>query len=156
MNTFKLSALLLLLLVVATSCKTKKNATATETETAEVIDDKVKMIHMTESMLLPKPIDAVNIKSVSIKGDILILDVAYSGCAEHDFVLYGNRAYRKSLPPKIGLALVHDAHGDKCRKLSTQKLYFNIRNIRYPGKDKDYTVVVYVNQDPGNFVDYKY
>lgn len=155
MIPIKLPIMMLLILIGTASCKAKKEA-ASNTTTVESVEDDVKVIHMTDAFLLPKPIDAVNINSLRIKGDILEIDVSYGGCQEHDFVLYGNRAYQKSLPPKIGLALIHDAHGDKCRKLSSKKLFFNIKNIRYPDKDKDYVVVVYVNQDPGKSVDYKY
>jgi len=146
---------MLLLLIGTASCKAKKEA-ADNPATEESVQDNVKMIHMTDAFLLPKSIDVVNINSLRIKGDILEIDVSYGGCKEHDFVLYGNRAYQKSLPPKIGLALIHDAHGDKCRKLSSKKLFFNIKSIRYPDKDKDYVVVVYVNQESGKSVDYKY
>jgi hypothetical protein len=111
---------------------------------------------MGETFLLPKSIDNVTINSVDIKGDILEINVSYGGCGLHDFVLYGNRSYQKSLPPKLGLALIHDAHGDNCKKQSTETLYFNIKPIRYPNKDEDYVIVVYVNQESGKSVDYKY
>ena len=154
MKLIKLYGIVICLLLANSACKSKKPTVSNDsTVTTEPVAPK---IQMKETMLLPKPIDFVNINNLSITGDILEIDITYSGCEKHDFTLYGNRAYQKSLPPKIGLALIHDAHGDKCRKQSTKKLYFNIKDIRYPGKKEDYVVVVYVNQDPGKSADYKY
>ncbi|MBT4776579.1 MAG: hypothetical protein HON99_12750 [Crocinitomicaceae bacterium] len=154
MKLIKLSGIVICSLLATSACKSKKPAVAAdEALSAEPI---VANIQMKETMLLPKPIDFVNINSLSITGDILEIDATFSGCEKHDFTLYGNRAYQKSLPPKIGLALIHDAHGDKCRKQSTKKLYFNIKDIRYPTKQEDYVIVVYVNQNSGKSADYKY
>lgn len=154
MRLIKISGLLVLFLMVATACKTKKD-TADDSK-GDTKDQVVNDIQMTDAFMLPKAIDPVTINGLSIDGDILEIDVSYGGCKLHDFVLYGNRFYQKSLPPKIGLALIHDAHGDKCKKQTTEKLYFNIKDIRYPGKEKDYVIVVYVNQNSGKSVDYKY
>ncbi|MBT6030906.1 MAG: hypothetical protein HOH13_11410 [Crocinitomicaceae bacterium] len=154
MKLIKLSGIVICSLLATSACKSKKPAVAAdEALSAEPI---VANIQMKETMLLPKPIDFVNINNLSITGDILEIDATFSGCEKHDFTLYGNRAYQKSLPPKIGLALIHDAHGDKCRKQSTKKLYFNIKDIRYPTKQEDYVIVVYVNQNSGKSADYKY
>ena len=154
MTLIKLSGIVICSFLATSACKSKKPAVAAdEALSAEPI---VANIQMKATMLLPKPIDFVNINSLSITGDILEIDATFSGCEKHDFTLYGNRAYQKSLPPKIGLALIHDAHGDKCRKQSTKKLYFNIKDIRYPTKQEDYVIVVYVNQNSGKSADYKY
>ncbi|MBT6515603.1 MAG: hypothetical protein HOK65_12635 [Crocinitomicaceae bacterium] len=154
MKLIKLSGIVICSLLATSACKSKKPAVAAdEALSTEPI---VANIQMKETMLLPKPIDFVNINNLSITGDILEIDATFSGCEKHDFTLYGNRAYQKSLPPKIGLALIHDAHGDKCRKQSTKKLYFNIKDIRYPTKQEDYVIVVYVNQNSGKSADYKY
>ncbi|MDA8714780.1 hypothetical protein N9M27_02785 [Flavobacteriales bacterium] len=154
MKLIKLTGIVICFFAITSACKAKKQSASTdEALSSEPI---IANIKMKETMLLPKPIDFVNINSLSITGDILEIDATFSGCGKHDFTLYGNRAYQKSLPPKIGLALIHDAHGDKCRKQSTKKLYFNIKDIRYPTKQEDYVVVVYVNQNSGTSADYKY
>ncbi len=143
---------------VAIGCKTKGGATGDgDADTGDASTEKVvKDITMTESFMLPKAIDPVTVEELSIDGDILEIEVSYGGCGEHEFTLYGNRSFQKSLPPKLGLALIHDGQGDQCKKRSTQTLYFNIKDIRYPGKDSDYVIVVYVNGDSGKSVDYKY
>ena len=156
MRLIKISGVFALLILMSVSCKTKKDSSKGDTSKADGQEQVVTDIQMTESLLLPKPIDPVTINSISITGDVLEIDVSYGGCKLHDFVLYGNHSYQKSLPPKLGLALIHSAHGDKCKKITTKKMYYNIKDIRYPGKDKDYVLIVYVNQNVGKSADYKY
>lgn len=138
------------------SCKSKKDVTGTDTPEA-LVEIEVSDIQMTESLMLPKSIDPVTVNSLKMVGvDTLAINVSYGGCKLHDFVLYGNHSYQKSLPPKIGLALIHDAKGDQCQKQTTKTLYFNINEVRYPSNKEDYIVVVYVNQNVGQSIDYKY
>jgi len=158
MRLFKFSGLVIIMMLLVVSCKSKKDTTDTGSDTPEVTAEmEVSEIQMSESLMLPKAIDAVTVNSLKMVGiDTLAVNVSYGGCKLHDFVLYGNHSYQKSLPPKIGLALIHDAHGDKCKKQTTETLYFNIKEIRVPDHKEDYVVVVYVNQSVGLSVDYKY
>jgi hypothetical protein len=74
----------------------------------------------------------VNVDSLKIKGDTLSIFVNYGGgCKEHNFELYSNGAYAKSLPPKLTLYLVHTNNNDRCRELIMRELKFNISNIKY-------------------------
>ncbi|MBL4705165.1 MAG: hypothetical protein JKY54_11625 [Flavobacteriales bacterium] len=156
MRLIKISGMLALLIIISISCKTKKGSS--DNGTTDTQDKVVTDIQISEALMLPKKIDPVTINSLHMEegSDVIEIDVSYGGCKLHDFVLYGNHSYQKSLPPKIGLALIHDAHGDKCKKQTTEKLYFNIKDIRVPDHKEDYIVVVYVNQSVGKSVDYKY
>ena len=161
MKVLRLTGVLVMIFAL-TACKTSKD-TSDDSESGDntltTQEMEISNIEMSSGFMLPKAIDPITINSLKMvegKEDILEIDVSYGGCGLHDFVLYGNRSYQKSLPPKLGLALIHDAHGDKCKKQTNAKLYFNIKEIRYPDKDEDYVIVVYVNSNSGKSVDYKY
>ena len=50
-----------------------------------------------------------------IRGDVLYLDVAYSGgCAAHAFPLYAADVFAESWPVQAQLALAHDDNDDAC------------------------------------------
>lgn len=69
--------------------------------------------------------DPAIIKSVNITGNLVTLDVEYTGgCATHTFDLY-------VLPPDIsainpGFYLSHDAKGDDCKSLIDETISFNL------------------------------
>lgn len=76
---------------------------------------------------------STNILNVTLEGDLLALDVSYSGgCEEHSFELLGNPYLMKSFPPKRGVQLYHNSNGDSCRELIEETLLFNISILGVP------------------------
>lgn len=70
------------------------------------------------------------ITAVNLDGNILSLDVEYSGgCQDHSFEFVGSSAIMKSLPPKRSVKLVHDSNGDTCRELISETIKFDIRAL---------------------------
>jgi hypothetical protein len=70
------------------------------------------------------------ITSVKLEGNILTLDVEYSGgCEDHSFEFIGSAAIMKSLPPKRAVQLVHNSNGDSCRELISETIKFDIRAL---------------------------
>ena len=78
------------------------------------------------------PSDLIQITGVTISGNIMSIDVNYSGgCEEHNFQLIGSENIAKSLPPIRSVKLVHNANGDACRKLEERTLVFDISDLTY-------------------------
>ncbi|MCH2225227.1 MAG: hypothetical protein MK066_10710 [Crocinitomicaceae bacterium] len=74
--------------------------------------------------------DATSISSASIEGNILTLSLSYSGgCEKHVFDLLGSFSVMKSLPAKRSIKLIHNANGDKCRKLVEETIKFDISDL---------------------------
>lgn len=68
---------------------------------------------------------------VSIKGDIVSVAVEYAGgCEKHDFALLLLPGFAKTYPPTVDLYLVHDAHGDSCKKLSSGTYEFELTTVK--------------------------
>lgn len=117
----------LFLALVALSCGTKKNAENGEVkteknETTPVTMDIVKVWAKTGEMSKEHG-DPIQIDTVEIRGNIMYIDVTYSGgCEEHSFEVIGSNAIAKSLPPIRAIQLVHNANGDTCRELKKVKL----------------------------------
>lgn len=134
--------------VTVTSCKTQKPVTETN-------DKDVKEVIVDDSYSQPEDMASVDISKVEINGDILSITVSYSGgCEEHDFKLYFNGMYMKSLPPKITLMLYHDNKGDSCRSIVEKTLKFDIKGVREKGKTTGEIMVKVSGME--NVVSYKY
>ncbi|MDG1332726.1 MAG: hypothetical protein P8P74_10370 [Crocinitomicaceae bacterium] len=74
--------------------------------------------------------DQTTITGVSLEGNILSLDIEYSGgCQDHSFEFVGSAAIMKSLPPKRVVKLVHIANSDTCRELISETIKFDIRAL---------------------------
>jgi hypothetical protein len=70
------------------------------------------------------------IGAVKLEGNILSLDVEYSGgCKDHSFEFVGSAAIMKSLPAKRAVKLVHDSNDDTCRELVSETIKFDIRAL---------------------------
>jgi len=70
------------------------------------------------------------ITGVSLEGNILSLDVEYSGgCKDHSFELVGSAMIMKSMPPKRTVKLVHNSNDDTCRELVSETIKFNIKTL---------------------------
>lgn len=87
--------------------------------------------------------DPFDVSSVRIEGDILAVQVRYSGgCATHDFVLLDTGIATRSIPPQHRLHLVHDAHGDACEAYLTRDLFFDISPLKKVYSSLDQVVIL--------------
>jgi hypothetical protein len=76
------------------------------------------------------------INTVSLEGNVLSMNVSYSGgCEEHEFTLLGSKMISKSLPPQRGITLYHQNNNDSCRELITEDLAFDISDFAYGEKE---------------------
>ncbi len=74
--------------------------------------------------------DPINIQSVLVSGNTLILTVSYSGgCEEHSFDMVGSQFTAKSLPPIRQLKLIHKNNGDKCKAIIGKTILVDIRDM---------------------------
>jgi hypothetical protein len=153
MKTNYLLTIVILMSLLMLNCKSRKQTADKEKNKS---NQAVSAITVHESYSYPKDAAPFEITKASIKGDILTLDVSYSGgCKDHSFSLHGTKMYMKSMPPKLGIFLEHEANGDSCRELKTEQLNFNISEIKYPGTEKDYTIIISINNYEGE-IEYKY
>lgn len=73
-----------------------------------------------------------NILDINLKGNIITLDIDYSGgCKVHEFDLVGSVFIMKSLPPKRGIKLFHNSNGDDCREKIITSIHFDISEFAY-------------------------
>ncbi len=74
--------------------------------------------------------DAVTITEAKLEGNILSLNIEYSGgCKDHSYDLIGSEAVMKSMPPKRAVNLIHHSNGDSCRELVSETIKFDIRAL---------------------------
>jgi len=134
--------------VAVMSCKMQKPATGnTDQEVPKLIVD--------DSWSQPDDMVSVDISKVEITDDILTIAVSYSGgCEEHEFRLYFNGMYMKSLPPKANFVLYHDNKGDACRSIVEKTLKFDITGVREKGKTTGEVMVKVVGFETA--LSYKY
>ncbi len=99
--------------------------------------------------------DPVTIENVTIDGNIMTLDVSYSGgCQEHWFDLIGSFAVMKSLPPKRSVKLIHNAKDDRCRKMISESISFDISELAMQQKpDSEIVLLIDGYKEP---ITYKY
>lgn len=77
------------------------------------------------------------VDSLFIKDDILTILVNYSGgCKSHEFSLYSNGTFAKSLPVQATLLLKHNGNLDLCKKLVVEELKFNIKELKKKPSEK--------------------
>lgn len=96
--------------------------------TKEVLD--IDPIEVQQAQLgdLGQESDPITITSVKLEGNILSLDVEYSGgCKDHTYDLIGSEAVMKSLPAKRSVKLIHHSNDDSCRELVSETLKFDVR-----------------------------
>lgn len=74
--------------------------------------------------------DPLTITSALINGNIMTIEIEYSGgCEEHILDLKGSFSVMKSRPAKRSIKLMHNANGDSCRKMVNQTLHFDISSF---------------------------
>ncbi|MCB9189795.1 MAG: hypothetical protein H6599_11020 [Flavobacteriales bacterium] len=136
------------------SCHSRKTAKNADTETENTLLPKE--IVVDANFQQPKDNSSFEITAASIENDILTITVTYSGgCKDHEFNAYFNEIYMKSQPPKAGIFIHHIGNDDLCKKLVTEELKFNLKPMRYPGKDSGYKVMIGMNNYKG-YIEYDY
>lgn len=121
--------------LIAFACGTKKNAEDGEVrsgknDTTPVTKDIVKVTAAIGEF--EKTSDPVKIDTVEVRGNILYIDITYSGgCEEHQFEVIGSPMIAKSMPPIRAIQLVHRANGDTCREQKSVKLEVYIDDLAY-------------------------
>lgn len=121
---------LFVLSVVLLSCGTSKNATKNE-HSDSTIKPKETMITATIGEF-NKTSDPMTISSVKIEGNLMLIEVTYSGgCGEHTFQMIGSSMIAKSLPPIRSIQLTHKANKDECRKMIIQTIKVDISALAY-------------------------
>jgi len=131
------TALLILLAALtglATACKTPEDTTTTATHAST---DNANTVKETPTGMRIAPCtgaekrDDLFIKSATIDGDTLRLDVgAGGGCAEHTFGLCWKEGFAESKPPRVGVIVTHDAHGDTCEAIISQHLDVDLTPLK--------------------------
>jgi hypothetical protein len=75
--------------------------------------------------------NAATIRSASVDGDYLALEVQFGGgCRTHLFGMYNDGLEGLSNPPYYTLYLAHDARGDLCEALLTRQLAVDLRPLQ--------------------------
>ncbi len=74
--------------------------------------------------------DRLEILSASVEGDILKVEVQYSGgCIDHQFTMAARPWFMESLPVRMELYLYHEDGDDPCDAVMTEGLSFNLIRI---------------------------
>lgn len=119
------------------ACAVNKNTTSadstTQIESTETMPLTMKIVKVkAEIGDLNTESAPITIESAEIRGNLLYLDVSYSGgCEEHYFRVIGSQMIAKSMPPIRGIKLIHDNNSDSCKKLEKVKLEINIKELAY-------------------------
>lgn len=141
------------------SCTCKKHTTDNGDQNTDAVatsNESFNNVIVDKEYVLPKENGDFKVLEATIEGDILTLKVSYGGgCETHEFNAYFNEMYMKSLPPKAAIFIEHKNNNDHCKKMITEDLKFDLTNVRYPGKDKDYTIMIGVTNYEG-YLEYKY
>jgi len=94
--------------------------------------------------------DSFNIQSFSIEGDSAFITITYAGgCNRHTFEVIWSETYIETYPPQTDLMLVHNANGDACKALITEKITFNISKLTGPIDYETVVVNVLNGHSPG-------
>ncbi|WPD22719.1 MAG: hypothetical protein SD837_21355 [Candidatus Electrothrix scaldis] len=98
-----------------------------------IVDENRKLLLVLRTPVREQPPvgnDFTAIESAGLKGDKLILDVRYGGgCLNHTFQLNWDGEILKSIPPQVVLELSHNANGDSCKALVSERLQFDLSVI---------------------------
>ena len=75
--------------------------------------------------------DAYVLNSAEVTGDILTVNVSYSGgCEPHGFTISGQGSFLGPPPVPINLFLIHNANGDLCQEWITEDHEFDLTPIK--------------------------
>lgn len=116
-------------------CANKRNATRekvdkneTTKKTMDIIKVKAEVV---ENSKIEKS-DPFTIDTIEIRGNIMYIDVTYSGgCEAHEFSVIGSPFIAKSMPAIRGVQVLHNANSDSCEGLKKAKLEVYIDDLAY-------------------------
>ena len=74
--------------------------------------------------------DPVEIYDVNLNGDIINLDIGYSGCVGHDFELFAPSFFMESNPVQIPVGLYHKSSYDMCALFTRTTISFDLIPIK--------------------------
>lgn len=75
--------------------------------------------------------DPYVLNDAAINGDILTLDVSYSGgCEPHEFTLVVSDSFADVEPVELHAVLAHDANNDSCEAFLTEEYIFDLDLIK--------------------------
>ena len=143
MKTWIFAMIMMVVVQAQTGCRCGKNKGGNNIVQAQE-NQMTDQLIIDKAYTAPKTNDPFTIKKMSLDGNILNIEVEYSGgCKDHDFKLYFNQIYMKSLPPKAKFFLVHNANGDACRELISKTYSFDISPAKYPdGKTSEIYIML--------------
>ena len=115
-------------LIMIIGCGTQKKMAQEQVENSNtMIKAKVGEINVAS--------DPLTITNVNVKGNILLIDISYSGgCKDHSFEVVGSPMIAKSLPPIRAIQLIHHANSDQCKKMILQTLEVDLKDLAYQQK----------------------
>lgn len=80
------------------------------------------------------------IKSIELVGNEIEIKISYiGGCKTHEFILFADK-FLDSQPTSIHLNLSHDDNGDRCKRIVTESLVFDLSPLAKaipPSKQKE-------------------
>jgi hypothetical protein len=77
------------------------------------------------------PQDHYNLNSIELRGDVLVLQVGFSGCQpDHPFTLWAGRNFMESDPVQTWAVLEHDGLGEPCEAYWMRELEFDLSPLR--------------------------
>ncbi|MFK8046468.1 MAG: hypothetical protein AB8B72_13310 [Crocinitomicaceae bacterium] len=121
-------------IAILASCGNSKNSTTNNeaTNTEKEATPQAKQAILSQDIAKFKDSESYSILDVNLQGNVLQLDISYSGgCEEHNFELVGSAFIMKSSPPKRIIKLYHHKNEDNCRELIFETLYFDISKLAY-------------------------
>lgn len=132
MKTMKISLCITLAILLA-NCGIRRHGTIENDQvstdmpiTTKVVKVKAKIGQLDQSS------DPLTITAVEVRGNLLYIDVEYTGgCLEHEFELIGSENILKSFPPIRPIELVHRNMSDECKAIEKRKLEIDISDLAY-------------------------
>lgn len=119
-------------ILVTTGCLQSKKTIDTHQKSANV-EAVIKPLVVDRSFDAGSIKQDFTIQSAVLTDSVLSITVSFKGgCGEHDFNIFFNGNYAKSLPPQATLFLKHESIKETCNKDVTEMLKFNISRIKYP------------------------
>ncbi len=75
--------------------------------------------------------DAFALNTATIDGDILKVNLSYSGgCETHQFTLVASDSFLESFPVQLPVYIAHNANGDPCEAYPTEDYNFELTPIK--------------------------
>lgn len=121
----------LFIVSLLSACGTKKHASEESGDTIPKMKMEVVTVKAKIKELGGKS-DPFTITAVEVRGNLLLVDIEYSGgCEVHTFEVNGSPMIAKSLPPIRSIEILHEANLDSCRELKEVKLEIDVRDLAY-------------------------